>query len=322
MFNFIKQILNKFKKKKKKISILGVKKVEYDFCDWVKKAYENKKIDSFLLENLKILFIKSDFGLKTTFFLIKKIENIISKEQCQETSYLLPIIREGLINVLQEDDIKYQSLSKKDTKSQIYLLVGVNGTGKTTTIGKLAQKFKNENKKVLLVAGDTFRTGALEQLKMWQEKTQNEIFFKEQKNKSVSSLFFDALTYAKKNNFDVILCDTSGRLENKTNLMSELKKIKKIIEKIMSDAYLQTFLVLDAMTGQNALKQVDLFHKLIVLNGIILTKYDGISKGGIILAIKYLYNLSVKYVGVGENVNDLITFDINEYVNNYFPLSF
>lgn len=197
------------------------------------------------------------------------------------------------------------------------MFVGVNGVGKTTTIGKLAYKYKKQNKKVLLVAGDTFRAGAIEQLKIWGEKTNNEVFYKENNN-STSSLFFEALTYAKNKDFDIILCDTSGRLENKVNLMKELEKVKKVIQKIYPKAPHKTFLILDAMIGQNGLKQVELFNKIVSLSDIILTKFDGIAKGGLILTIKHIYNLPTKYIGIGEKTDDLIFFDINQYIDALF----
>jgi fused signal recognition particle receptor len=207
---------------------------------------------------------------------------------------------------------------KKIDKPQIYLFMGVNGVGKTTTIGKLAMKFTNEGKKVLLVAGDTFRTGAIEQLKIWGDRAKSEVFFKEGNIIRPSYVIFDALIYAQKNSFDIVLCDTSGRLQNKVNLMKELEKIKKVIQNKFPQGPHESFLVLDSMTGQNGLNQIDLFHQSISLSGVILTKIDGAAKGGLILAIKHIYNLETKYIGIGENVNDLLSFEIRTFIHNLF----
>ncbi|WP_284928111.1 signal recognition particle-docking protein FtsY [Candidatus Phytoplasma sp. AldY-WA1] len=316
MFNFLKKL---FKKNPKKEFFLGIKKLEYDFIQWVDTVLKTENINSTLLDDLEILFIKSDIGVKTSSFLITQIKQTIKENQISKSSELLPLIKNEILSFYQKGDdvLKQKDLLSEKDETQVFLFVGVNGVGKTTTIGKLACKYKKQNKKVLLVAGDTFRAGAIEQLKIWGEKTNNEVFYKENNN-SASSLFFEALTYAKNKDFDIILCDTSGRLENKVNLMKELEKVKKVIQKIYPKAPHKTFLILDAMIGQNGLKQVELFNKTVSLSDIILTKFDGIAKGGLILTIKHIYNLPTKYIGIGEKEDDLIFFDINQYIDALF----
>ncbi len=316
MFNFLKKL---FKKNPKKEFFLGIKKLEYDFIQWVDTVLKTENINSTLLDDLEILFIKSDIGVKTSSFLITQIKQTIKENQISKSSELLPLIKNEILSFYQKGDdvLKQKDLLSEKDETQVFLFVGVNGVGKTTTIGKLAYKYKKQNKKVLLVAGDTFRAGAIEQLKIWGEKNNSEVFYKENNN-SASSLFFEALTYAKNKDFDIILCDTSGRLENKVNLMKELEKVKKVIQKIYPKAPHKTFLILDAMIGQNGLKQVELFNKTVSLSDIILTKFDGIAKGGLILTIKHIYNLPTKYIGIGEKEDDLIFFDINQYIDALF----
>ncbi|AYJ01279.1 signal recognition particle-docking protein FtsY [Candidatus Phytoplasma ziziphi] len=316
MFNFLKKL---FKKNPKKEFFLGIKKLEYDFIQWSDAVLKTENIDLTLLDDLEILFIKSDIGFKTSSFLITQIKQRIKENQISKSSELLSLIKNEILSFYQKGDdvLKQEELLSEKDETQIFLFVGVNGVGKTTTIGKLAAQYNKQNKKVLLVAGDTFRTGAIEQLKIWGSKTNNEVFYKENSN-STSSVFFEALTYAKNRDFDIILCDTSGRLENKVNLMKELEKVKKVIKKIYPKAPHKTFLILDAMIGQNGLKQVELFNKTVSLSDIILTKFDGIAKGGLILTIKHIYNLPTKYIGIGEKVDDLILFDINQYIDALF----
>jgi len=198
----------------------------------------------------------------------------------------------------------------------IILFVGVNGVGKTTTIGKLASKLKDEGKKVLLVAGDTFRAGAVEQLCEWGERTSCPTIYKE--NADPASVIFDGVTKAKEENFDVVLVDTAGRLQNKTNLMNELEKINKVIGRIIPNAPHETLLVIDATTGQNGISQAKEFQKITNITGIVLTKLDGTAKGGIVLAIKESVGIPVKYVGLGEKAKDLQVFDIEKYIYGLF----
>ena len=196
------------------------------------------------------------------------------------------------------------------------MFVGVNGVGRTTTIGKLAYKLKNEGKKVMLVAGDTFRAGAVEQLKEWGERTNS--FVVSNESSDPASVVFDGLTKAKEENYDVVLIDTAGRLQNKTNLMSELDKINRVIGKVIPNAPHETLLVLDATTGQNGISQAKSFNEITNVTGIVLTKLDGTAKGGIVLAIKEAVNIPVKFVGLGEHESDLKVFDIEKYIYGLF----
>ena len=198
----------------------------------------------------------------------------------------------------------------------VILMVGVNGVGKTTTIAKLAYKYKNEGKKVMLVAGDTFRAGAVEQLKIWADRTDTLFYGKE--NIDPAGVIFDGLTKAKEENADIVLIDTAGRLHNKVNLMKELEKINKVIGKIIPNAPHETLLVIDATTGQNGIMQAKAFKEITNITGIVLTKLDGTAKGGIVLAIKEEVNIPVKFVGLGEKMTDLIAFDIENYIYGLF----
>ncbi len=339
MWNFLKKI---FTKKPVKKDILGVKKLGNNLSQWVQELQKKASFHPSFLEDLEILLVKADVGIKTATHLIANIKNRLEHKPLQESSAFIALTMEEIVALYEKDihdnsedslsDVKddktANTLNQQDNvaktaktlntdKPQIYLFMGVNGVGKTTTIGKLAMKLTTEGQKVLLVAGDTFRTGAVEQLKIWGERTKSEVFFKEG-NISPSAVIFDALTYAEKNAFDVVLCDTSGRLQNKVNLMKELEKIKKVIQKKFPQGPHESFLVLDSMTGQNGLNQIDLFNQSISLSGVILTKMDGAANGGLILAIKHLYNLETKYLGMGENPNDLFAFDIRTFIHNLF----
>ncbi|MEZ0180233.1 signal recognition particle-docking protein FtsY ['Camptotheca acuminata' phytoplasma] len=327
MLEFFKKIFKKKELKEKDKSFLGIKKTEYNFVEWSENVLKQENFSLSLLDDLEVLFIKSDINVKTASYLITEIKKQIQIKNVMRSVAILPLIKEVIICFYQKNQLNTNnfnsnnsqySVKKQEGPIKVVLFVGVNGVGKTTTIGKLAFKFKQEGQKVLLVAGDTFRTGAVEQLKQWAKNSDTEIFFKEGKNIPTSSVVFEALSYVKNQKFDVVLCDTSGRLENKVNLMKELEKVKRIIGKQIPGAPHETFLILDAMTGQHSLKQVKLFNQIVNLTSIILTKFDGISKGGFILNIKYLHNLSTKYIGNGENIKDLKNFDIKTYVDSLF----
>ncbi|CAP18261.1 cell divison protein FtsY homolog [Candidatus Phytoplasma mali] len=319
MLDFLNKYFFKKKETQHKINFNHNKNDLYNF----KKILNlNSKINDNLLKSLEILFIQTDISTETVIYLMTEIKKQIKEKNIIYSKNLSSIIFETMLKLYQKDDFliyqnKVNFLSNEFfPKPEVYLFVGVNGVGKTTTIGKIAQQFKNKQKKVLLIAGDTFRSGAIEQLKIWGQRTQSTVFFKEQA-KSPSNVIFEGLQLAKKENYDVVLCDTAGRLQNKLNLMSELSKIRRVILKVLNYEPQETFLVLDAMMGQNGIDQVSIFQKNVFINGVILTKLDGSSKGGLIFTIKHLYNIDIKYIGVGENVEDLIPFEIKNYILNF-----
>ncbi|MDO8054140.1 signal recognition particle-docking protein FtsY ['Opuntia sp.' phytoplasma] len=316
MFNFFKKIFKEKTQKKKKF-FFNLENVQEDqISEWVQKIKLQNELTENLLDELKILLIKSDLGIESTQNLISQMHKNISSENLSQPKYFLNFLRDQILLFYKQNTTKNIKNDISIKKSKIYLFVGVNGSGKTTTIGKLATKLTAQNKKVLLIAADTFRTGAIEQLQSWSNTSKSNFFSKA--NSQPASVIFEGLKYSENQNYDIILCDTSGRLQNKDNLMQELAKIDRVIKKYNPQAPHEIFLILDAMTGQEALKQVESFSKILPVTGIILTKFDHFSKGGLILAIKHLYQLETKYIGVGEAPNDLLEFDIHNYVNCLF----
>lgn len=230
---------------------------------------------------------------------------------------LTEIIVDELFIIYVNEDILTNKIKYNEQGPTVLLFIGVNGTGKTTSIAKLAYKLKNDNKKVLLIAGDTFRAGAIEQIKEWGKRVAVPVVSKELKT-DPSSVIYDGLVKALEENYDVVLIDTAGRLQNKVNLMKELEKINKVINKLITGAPQETLLVIDATTGQNGINQAKAFQEITNITGIILTKLDGTAKGGIVLAIKENTNIPVKYVGLGEKMEDLTSFDLEKYIYGLF----
>lgn len=271
------------------------------------------EIDEDFYEELEEILIMGDVGVKTTEMILDSLrdkvkENHIKKpEECKEL--LIESIKEQM-------DLGENSYEFENRKSVI-LVIGVNGVGKTTSVGKLAGQFSSQGKKVVLAAADTFRAAAIEQLTEWAKRTGSQIIAQSE-GSDPAAVIYDAVSAAKARDADVLLCDTAGRLHNKKNLMEELKKIDRIIEKEYSDAYRENFIVLDGTTGQNALSQLKEFKDVTNVTGIILTKMDGTAKGGIAVAIQAEYGIPVKYIGVGEQVDDLQKFDSDEFVNALF----
>lgn len=222
-----------------------------------------------------------------------------------------------MFKIYVNDEIVSSNLSIVNHRLNIVLFVGVNGVGKTTTIAKVASEYIQKGKKVLLVAGDTFRAGAINQLRIWSERVGADFFCKDE-GSDPSSVMFDAIQYAKKTNIDIILCDTAGRLQNKKNLMQELDKINRVISREVDNAPHETLLVIDATTGQNGLSQAKIFNEVTNISGIVLTKLDGTAKGGIVLAIRDEMGIPIKYIGLGEKLDDLEHFDIEEYIYGMF----
>ena len=267
-------------------------------------------------EELEDILIMSDIGINTVVKFVDKLKDRVKKEKIEDTEVLKEVIIDELLIMYVDGSVTSSKINFSDTPPTIILFVGVNGVGKTTTIGKLASKLKNEGKHPLLVAGDTFRAGATEQLEEWGEKIDVPVVTST--SKDPASVIYDGINTAKEKNNDVILVDTAGRLQNKTNLMQELNKINKVIKKLVPDAPHETLLVIDATTGQNGISQAKSFKEITNITGIVLTKLDGTAKGGIVLAIKEEVGIPVKYVGLGETVEDLEPFDIEKYIYGLF----
>lgn len=274
------------------------------------------KINEEYFEELEDILVTADIGVHTVMSFVEKLRERVKKENIINSNDLKEVIVDEMFIIYVQNQIIVNKIAYAKEGPTIILMVGVNGVGKTTTIGKLAYKLKNEGKKVLLIAGDTFRAGAIEQLEEWSEKIGVDFFSKE--TSDPSSVIFDGLNKAKDKEYDVVLIDTAGRLQNKVNLMNELDKINKVIGRIIKDAPHETFLVLDATTGQNGISQAKSFKEITNITGIILTKLDGTAKGGIVLAIKEEVGIPVKFIGLGEKKTDLKVFDIENYIYGLF----
>jgi fused signal recognition particle receptor len=274
------------------------------------------KVSDEYFDELEELLIMADIGVNTVMKFMDRLKARVKKENITDTKSLNEVIIDELFIIYVNGESLSDKINWAESGPTVILMVGVNGVGKTTTIGKLALKYQKMGKKVLLIAGDTFRAGAVEQLKIWAERTKTDFYG--QDNIDPAGVIFDGLTKAKAENYDVALIDTAGRLQNKTDLMNELLKINKVINKIIPGAPQETLLVVDATTGQNGILQAKSFKEITNITGIVLTKLDGTAKGGIVLAIKDEVNLPVKFVGLGEKMDDLIPFDIEDYIYGLF----
>lgn len=272
-----------------------------------------KTVDEDLLEELEEVLITSDVGVETTMFIIENLRKAIKKKNIQDPKLVRDELKIIITEILSSKDEGFNI----DEFPTIVLVVGVNGVGKTTTIGKMANRFKNEGKKVLLAAGDTFRAAAIDQLEIWADRVGVDII-KHKENSDPGAVIFDSIQAAKSRKVDVLICDTAGRLHNKVNLMNELGKIFKIVEREFPDANRETLLVVDATTGQNAVQQAKVFSEACDITGIALTKLDGTAKGGIILSVKSQLNVPVKLIGVGEQMDDLQDFNSEEFAKALF----
>jgi fused signal recognition particle receptor len=294
----------------------GLSKTRNAFVERVEELiFRRKKIDEEFYEELEEILISADVGVATVMRLIEDLRSEVRARKIEEASELQPILSEKLTGLLKGDEDV--GLKMADQGLTVYLFVGVNGVGKTTTIGKLAHRFKQEGKKVLLAAGDTFRAGAIEQLEVWGERVGVEVI-KQQAGSDPAAVMYDALQAAKNRGVDILLCDTAGRLQNKVNLMEELSKIFRVIKREIPEAPHEVLLVLDATTGQNALSQAKTFSEKSGVTGIVLTKLDSTAKGGIVIAIRQEMNLPVKLVGLGEKMDDLQPFDSEQFVHALF----
>ncbi|MGL4740673.1 MAG: signal recognition particle-docking protein FtsY [Sarcina sp.] len=267
-------------------------------------------IDDDLYEELEEALITSDVGMETTLKIIENLKIKIRKEKINDPEQIIPAMKAVIEEMLLEGSEREEAKSNK----KVLLVIGVNGVGKTTSIGKLSAKYKNEGKKVLLAAADTFRAAAIDQLDVWSKRSGVDIV-KHTEGSDPAAVVFDAVAAAKARNVDVLICDTAGRLHNKKNLMDELAKINRIIDREFGDIDKETLLVLDATTGQNAVIQAQQFMEACPIDGIILTKLDGTAKGGVVISIKTTLNIPVRYIGVGEGVEDLQEFDPKDFAN-------
>ena len=271
------------------------------------------KIDEDLFEELEEVLIMADIGVQTTMNIIENLRKRVKKEHITDPQAIRGMLIEEITAILEEDTQQQENLPSPT----VMLVIGVNGVGKTTTIGKLSHNFKEQGKNVLLGAADTFRAAAIDQLEVWGQRAGIDVI-KHQENSDPAAVVFDAVNAAKNRNMDLLICDTAGRLHNKKNLMEELKKIAKVIEREYPQAHKEVYLVLDATTGQNAMQQAKLFQEVADITGIILTKLDGTAKGGIVIAIKSELKLPVRYIGVGEGIKDLQKFDAKEFAKALF----
>lgn len=311
--SFLKNIKNMITGEDKSRYLRGFAKTSDAIGAKLKIITAGGKIDpNTFLEDLMVTLLEADLGYKTSELVCEEFENEMKNYVAMSSRDVFVILKKVLKNVYGDDE---KSIVMNDEGPTVFLLVGVNGAGKTSTIAKLAAMFKKEGKSVALVAGDTFRAGASEQLASWAEKIGVDII-KGKANQDPSSVLVDGCRFAKEKGIEILLCDTAGRLQTKVNLMNELSKMKKVIAKEISQAPHNTWLVLDSTTGQNGLSQGELFNEATKLNGIILTKMDGTSKGGIVIALKNLLKIPVIFVTMGETMDDLRPFDLTLYLDS------
>ena len=295
----------------------GLLKTRVEFTSKLGKlSSKYKSVTEDYFEELEELLVMADIGVNTVMEFMERLRKRVKKENITDTDMLKEVIIDELFIIYVEDEILTTKINYNANGPTVMLFVGVNGVGKTTSIAKMAYKLKNEGKKVMMVAGDTFRAGAIEQIEEWGKRIDCTVI--KSNSKDPSAVMYDALTIAKKENYDVVLIDTAGRLQNKVNLMKELEKINKVIGSLIDNAPHETLLVIDATTGQNGISQAKNFKEITNITGIVLTKLDGTAKGGIVLAIKESVNIPVKYVGLGEKMEDLIPFDIENYIYGLF----
>jgi fused signal recognition particle receptor len=297
----------------------GLSKTRDAFVEKIEDlVIRRKKIDEEFYEELEEILIGADVGVPSVMALMDELRDEVKKRKLENAADLRPVLTEKLLDLMAEGPQAQSGLrTAADGGLTVYLFVGVNGVGKTTTIGKLAHRLKQEGKRVLMAAGDTFRAGAIEQLEEWGRRTGVDVI-KQQAGSDPAAVIFDAIQAAKSRGADVLLCDTAGRLQNKANLMEELNKIYRVIRREVPDGPHETLLVVDATTGQNALNQAKLFGEKTGVTGLVLTKLDGTAKGGIVIAIRKELGIPVKFVGLGEKVDDLQPFDAESFIYGLF----
>ncbi|MDD3048735.1 MAG: signal recognition particle-docking protein FtsY [Bacilli bacterium] len=317
-FDKIKNIFNKQPSLEAESYNKGLSKTRESFTsklNVLNKKYKN--INENYFDELEELLIMADIGVNTVISFMERLKKRVKQENITDANLLNEVIIDELFIIYVNEDILSSKININNDGPTVLLFIGVNGVGKTTTIAKLAYKFIKENKKVLMVAADTFRAGAIEQLKEWGIKVDCEVVSKDDTT-DPSSVIYDGINKALIEKYDIVLIDTAGRLQNKANLMNELEKINRVIGNLIPNAPHETLLVIDATTGQNGISQAKAFKEITNITGIVLTKLDGTAKGGIVLAIKESVNIPVKLIGLGEKMEDLKTFDIENYIYGLF----
>ena len=313
--NFFKKLFSK--QSEKKID-KGLDKSKKSFFSKIKKSIAGKsKVDASFLDELEEIFIGADVGVSTTIKIIDKLEERVARDKYINTEDLNKILKEEITKIIDisSHDFKEVEISNKDP--YVIMIVGVNGVGKTTTIGKLANKFKNAGKSVIIGAADTFRAGAIDQLEVWAKRANVDIV-KQKMGSDPASVVHDTLNSSISKNADIVLIDTAGRLHNKVNLMNELSKIKKVMSKVIPNAPHEILLVLDGSTGQNAFEQAKKFIESTDVNSLAVTKLDGTAKGGVVIGICDQFQIPIKYIGIGEGIDDMKIFDSKNFINSFF----
>lgn len=311
-----------FSTSKKETLDKGLEKTKTNFLSKLGKAVVGKsKVDDDVLDRLEEVLVSSDVGVNTTLKIIDRIEERVSRDKYVGTDELNLILREEIAALLSETNFGNDSeyTVPRDKKPYVIMVVGVNGAGKTTTIGKLAYQFKKQGLKVVLGAADTFRAAAIEQLQVWADRVDVPIV-RQNMGSDPASVAFDTLSSAVKQNADVVIIDTAGRLHNKVNLMNELTKVKRVMQKVVADTPHEVLLVLDGSTGQNAFEQAKQFTKATEVTALAVTKLDGTAKGGVVIGISDQFQIPVKYIGVGEGIDDLQVFNKFEFVDSFFSV--
>ncbi|MGL4523673.1 MAG: signal recognition particle-docking protein FtsY [Bacilli bacterium] len=319
--SFFQKLKDSFSKSTQAVTdtfVKGLEKTRQSFTEGVNDLFARyRKVDEDFFEELEELLIGADVGVMTVMDLIDELKMEAKRKNITETKELKQVLVDKMIGLYNENGVNDASLKTNNDGLTVYLFIGVNGVGKTTTIGKLAARFKAEGEKVMLAAGDTFRAGAVAQLERWAERS-GVMITTQPEGSDPASVVFDAIKAAKEQNATVLLVDTAGRLQNKVNLMKELEKINRVIEREVPGAPHETFLVMDATTGQNGLSQGKQFNEVTKLTGLVLTKLDGTAKGGIVIALKRELGIPVKFVGLGEGIDDLQTFHTDQFMYGLF----
>ena len=311
---------NIFSKEKKETLDKGLEKTKTSFFSKLSKVVAGKsKVDDDVLDHLEEVLVASDVGVATTLKIINRIEERVAKDKYVGTDALNELLREEIAGLLSETNLgnEFEFTVPTSNKPHVIMVVGVNGVGKTTTIGKLASQFKKQGLKVVLGAADTFRAAAIDQLQIWADRTDVPIV-RQEMGSDPASVAFDTLTSAVTQGADVVIIDTAGRLHNKVNLMNELTKIKRVMQKVVATAPHEVLLVLDGSTGQNAFEQAKQFTKATEVTSLAVTKLDGTAKGGVVIGISDQFQIPVKYIGIGEGIDDLQVFNKHEFVDSFF----